>query len=73
MALSEWNLTPQYVNEEWTPEILWLMFHERVLEIDKRNELMKAPTERTDDGGERRFVSDAELFKIMGINPKGHA
>jgi len=64
VALAEWHLTPHYINEEWSPELLWLMFHERHLEIQR----MRTKAEPRGEPDEvRRVVSDVELFKMMGI------
>jgi hypothetical protein len=74
--LNEWKLTPKYVNEEWTPEILWLMLHERLKEIEKREEIhreiweMETKPKRSPE--RRHVVADTDLFKLMGINPKGN-
>jgi hypothetical protein len=70
VALSEWGLTPDYVNQEWTPEILWLMFYERKDNIERieeyrRRQLGHEPEE------DRRVVSDTELFKKMKISTRG--
>jgi len=55
--LTEWKVLPSVLNDEWTPELLWLMFHERRLELERANE----PPE------EKVYMSDVELFEKMGI------
>jgi hypothetical protein len=71
VALSEWQLTPHYLNEYWSPEILFLMFYERLKDIEKQKPKKRDPLHEED--GERRIVSDTELFKLMKINPRGNA
>ena len=66
IALTEWSLTPQYVNDEWSPELLWLMFHERLLDIERRSP--KEDGDLSEDRNPSRHVTDSELFATMGIN-----
>jgi len=63
-------LTPEYINESWSPEVLWVMFRERLENIRRMNAIAsQARREDSEDGGTRRVVSDLELFKKMGIDP----
>ena len=69
VALSEWGLTAEVINE-WTPELLWLMFRERSKEIRRLREMQR---QRADDEPEyeqpRNVLSDTDLFKkIKGIH-----
>jgi hypothetical protein len=65
VALAEWSLTPEYVNDRWSPEILWLMFHERKLELERVREAQGQEPEQEP----RRRISDAEMFKLLKIDP----
>lgn len=60
MALTEWGLTPAYLNAEWTDELLQLMLEKRVVRLGRRYR----PT--SDDGLARR-VSNSEFFARHGI------
>jgi len=57
--LREWGLTPEYINEYWTEELLVLMFISRARSIKRQRALI--------DGKTEDFVSDDELFRQMGI------
>jgi len=65
VALDEWGIIPEYINEHWSPEVLWLMFRERKDNIRRLEEMR----EKALAGGEeeRREVSDLELFKKMKL------
>jgi hypothetical protein len=69
VALSEWGLTAEVINE-WTPELLWLMFRERSKEIRRLRESQR----KTEGAGEPALepvnvLSDTELFKkIKGLH-----
>jgi hypothetical protein len=69
VALSEWGLTADVLNEHWTPELLWLMFRERSKEIRRLRE-MRPTTEREEQDDEpRNVLSDTDLFKkIKGLH-----
>jgi len=64
VALYEWGLTPDVINERWSPELLWLMFYERRENIRMLEEMQRVK-ENPDE--ERRYVSDVDLFKKMKI------
>ena len=63
MALAEWSLTPDYINEAWTPEILWVMFQERKKDIERKESAMRGDEPR-------RVVSDTTLFEKMNYKKK---
>jgi hypothetical protein len=65
VALAEWSLTPEHVNDRWSPEILWLMFHERKLELERVREAQGQEPEQEP----KRRISDAEMFKLLKIDP----
>jgi hypothetical protein len=69
VALSEWHLAPEYVTDQWSPEILWLMFRERSREIQRIREARRESERHfeMDEYDERNVISDVELFKRMGI------
>ena len=56
MALFDWGLTPEYINQFWTEEKLQLMFESRTKRILRT--FPAKPEERT---GARR-LSNAEFF-----------
>lgn len=62
--LTEWGLTPEYINEKWTEELLSLMFQKRNERIERWNAQSAGKAAPTP---ERRRVSDMELFQTMGI------
>jgi hypothetical protein len=66
VALNEWGLQACVINDEWTPELLWLMFRERSREIARtRRERADLPS---DDTPPRRVLSDLQIFKrIPGV------
>jgi hypothetical protein len=69
VALSEWGLTAEVINE-WTPELLWLMFRERSKEIRRIREAQRS-AERGEPVYEqpRNVLSDTDLFKkIKGLH-----
>ena len=68
MALSEWGLTADVLNEHWTPELLWLMFRERSKEIRRLRQMRPKPQGEEDFNEPRNVLSDSELFqKIKGL------
>lgn len=69
MALSEWGLTADVLNELWTPELLWLMFHERTKEIRRLRESRPKIENFEPNPEPRNVLSDTDLFtKIKGLN-----
>lgn len=60
LALIEWGVTPEYINENWTEELLSLLFEKRGQRIERilKNKLG------------RQKVSDQELFRRAGVTPK---
>ena len=69
MALSEWGLTADVLNEHWTPELLWLMFRERSKEIRRLREMRPKAEQDEQDYEPRNVLSDTDLFKkIKGLN-----
>jgi hypothetical protein len=67
-VLYEWHLTPEYIDNKWTDEILMLMVQARGERLRKFADA-QVPT---NTGKERppscpRVVSDVELFKSMGV------
>lgn len=57
IALAEWHLTPAYINENWTEEMLLLMFQ-------KRREYLRPLAQQQE---QVTRVSDQELFQQMGV------
>jgi hypothetical protein len=57
IALSEWRLTPEYINRHWTEELLGLMFM-------KRNESL---SELNNPQSKKKVMSDKDLFAKMGV------
>lgn len=68
MALSEWGLQADVLNDHWTPELLWLMFRERSKEIRRLREA-QPKTERQEPYEPKNVLSDTDLFKkIKGLS-----
>lgn len=61
--LSEWHLTPEYVNTHWTDEILASMVQAR---RDRLRGSEHPPVEQ-EQPTPSKMLSDAELFKRMNI------
>lgn len=59
IALSEWHVTPDYINRNWTEELLQLMFL-------KREERLAAIA----NGGKSTKYRDKNLFENMGQKVK---
>jgi hypothetical protein len=56
----EWHLTPEYIHEHWTEELLTLMFLKRQRRIERHAEAV---------GDKPREISDSQLFERMGVKP----
>jgi len=69
VALEEWGITPDYINQQWTPEILFVMFRERKENIRRIEEQQEEDRQRMENGdtGPRRKISDVELFRKMKL------
>jgi hypothetical protein len=61
LALVEWGVTPEYINENWTEEELVVLFNAR----NRRLEAMLAKSKPQGEG--KRMVSDRELFRRAGV------
>jgi hypothetical protein len=61
VALVEWHVTPDEINENWTEELLTLMFLKREERLTRVPKQVSAPTVD-------RSVSDVDLFKRMGVS-----
>jgi hypothetical protein len=59
LALSEWHLTPQQINTEWTEEQLVLMFKKR----HQRLKRMAEEIEKLRDGDDARGTSESKAPK----------
>lgn len=64
--MTEWGVTPEYINNRWTEELLTLMFvkrTKRIRRIANREDVpsAEAPVNR---------VKDKELFQAIGIIPE---
>jgi hypothetical protein len=57
-----WHISPEYINHNWTEELLLLMF-------DKLNENMRRAhaVVSPDSRGNYKQVTDRELFASMGV------
>jgi hypothetical protein len=68
IALAEWHVTPEYINEEWTEELLALMF------IKRREMISKIA--RPNQPAAQKFsrVSNDDFFKkhanLLGVKRK---
>lgn len=62
VALTEWGLTPDYINANWTEELFALMLITRNQRIDRQN-LRRKPK---DEQGFRR-LSNEEFFRRHNI------
>jgi hypothetical protein len=71
LALVEWHLSPEYLNENWTEELLALMFQKRNERIERAQATTagESTTARPSQPASRR-VTDTELLAQMGINPR---
>jgi hypothetical protein len=58
----EWRVTPEYINDNWTEELLLLMFEKRAVRLQK-----KAGTYQQQN---YNMVPDIELFKMVGYTPE---
>ena len=62
-------MTPVYLNETWTEELLVLMFKSRTERLQdslsSAEERLANPTPSVGRGGE--YVSNMDMFKTMGI------
>jgi hypothetical protein len=62
-----WHVTPEYINQHWTPEIIHLMFEKYSDWVEQ----CAQPSEEKPRA--RHHISDMELFAKMGITmqPEG--
>ena len=67
-----WHVTPEYINQHWTPEIIHLMF-EKYSEWIEQCKAATEPSEGREYQTAKRRVTDMELFNVMGITmqPEG--
>lgn len=56
----EWGITPEYINANWTEELLTLMF------LKKRRRYERLAEARGEIQPKPRRVKDSQLFKEMG-------
>jgi len=78
LALSEWRLTPDEINHQWTEECLGLMFRKRnqrlralADEMEKLREEKKATPRSERPSRPRRVNNDAFFARINTLAQKG--
>jgi hypothetical protein len=64
LALIEWHLTPEYINERWTEELLCLMF------VKRRERLQRIAPSRMTEVGVVKKIGNKEFFERHGIKVK---
>jgi hypothetical protein len=57
----DWGTTPEYLNENWTEELLLLLTIKRAERIRQRAEDARPPKDKR--------MTDVELFNAMGVAP----
>jgi hypothetical protein len=70
LALIDWHLTPEYINEHWTEELLCLMFVKRRERIERIT-----PSQMTEVSGVKK-IGNKEFFerhriKVKKCSPRG--
>lgn len=71
VALSEWGLTPKWINDNWTEELLALMFLKRKEDIDaSRPKQEEAPTNVYVPMGPARRLGNKSFFNRHHIKVK---
>jgi hypothetical protein len=66
--MTEWGVTPEYINRWWTEELLTLMFIKRTKRIKRMN---SATVVKEDfNGNQYKKVTDTELFQAVGFQPE---
>ena len=58
--MSEWHIPPDYINNNWTDELLKLMIEELCKRKDKERQMISDHKENS------QLVSDKELFNQLG-------
>jgi hypothetical protein len=61
-ALVDWHLTPEYINEHWTEELLTLMFVKRKVRFDRMRKSISKQTETSSPVKYAPVKSEAEFF-----------
>lgn len=62
MALTEWSLTPEYINEHWTEELLALMLKARVDRMKPKSVRYNSPI----NDGKYRPEHHADAATLFG-------
>jgi len=62
--LSEWHVTPDYIENHWTDEELNLMIESLVKRKEREKEVISG------NGSDKQIVSDKELFRQLGNKVK---
>ena len=70
IALSEWGLTPQWINENWTEELLALMFVKRKEMFDELRPKEEMPQPEYVPMGPAIRRSNKSFFKRHNLNIK---
>ena len=66
IALTDWGISPDEINDEWTEELLALMF-------EKRADRLRAIADKQPIGSTKRMpkrITNKEFFRKHGIQPK---
>ena len=62
--MSEWHVTPDYIENHWTDEELNLMIESLVKRKEREKEVISG------NGSDKQIVSDKELFRQLGNKVK---
>lgn len=62
--MTEWHLTPEYILDNWTEELLALMFEKRKESFDAMRTLQQPDSESLP----AKRVTDLELFTMPGVS-----
>lgn len=71
MALSEWHLTPEYINENWTEELLALMMSARVEKLKRARRVVTDKGVELPGGVTHHKSVEGLINKLTGLGSNG--
>lgn len=67
--MTEWGVTPEYINNRWTEELLTLMFVKRTKRIKRTTQKEISENGNVSEAPKKK-VKDTEMFAMLGIIPE---